>query len=212
MIMTQNRGGWLCFLLCIVFMAGCAHKLPLLPSAAAKHPVTTDPTRYRYLIGPGDSLEVFVWRNPELSTTLSVRPDGKISLPLVEDIGASGKTPTQLARDLEKNLRAYIKEPIVSITVKEFIGPYSEQVRVVGEALKPQALAYRENMTLLDLMIAVGGLTEFADGDSAVLTRVVDGEQKQYRALLDRLIRDGDIRANGEILPGDVLIIPESWF
>jgi len=167
---------------------------------------------YTYLIGPGDSVNFFVWRNPEISNTVTVRPDGKITAPLVEELVASGKTPEQLARDVEEVLSTYIKEPIVTVMVSGFIGPYSEQIRIVGEAANPQAIPYREKMTALDVMIAVGGLTEFAAGNRASIIRVVDGEQKAYQVKLRDLLRKGDITANVDMKPGDVLIIPESFF
>jgi len=131
---------------------------------------------------------------------------------LVEDLQASGKTPTQLARDIEAILETYIRQPIVSVIVSGGVGPYAEQVRVVGQAAKPQALSYREEMTLLDLMILVGGTTKFAAGNNATLVRVINGEQKQFRVRIDDLLKDGDITANVDVLPGDILIIPESWF
>ena len=186
-----------------VFFSGCVSLPPPPPTS------TSSPD---YLIGPSDTLEVFVWRNPEVSVSVQVRPDGKISTPLVEDLVAAGKTPTQLARDVEKELASYLKEPLVTVIVRGFVGPYSQQVRVVGEAGKPQVLAYRENMSLLDVMISVGGLTEFAAGNKATLIRQVDGHQQQFGVHLDDLIRGGDISANAQILPGDILIIPESWF
>ena len=165
-----------------------------------------------YIIGPGDTVQVFVWRNPELSATVPVRPDGKITTPLVEDLQASGKTPTQLARDMEQALSKYIKSPIVTVIVTGFVGRYSEQVRVVGEAAQPRALPYKEGMTLLDVMIAVGGLTEYAAGNRAKLVRMVGGKQQVYTVRLEDLVRKGDVSANVRILPGDVLIIPEAFF
>lgn len=202
---------FICVLSAIV--TGCAFKkYPPLPTTKGTLPSTSDPAAYNYLIGPGDSVNIFVWRNPEVSTSVTVRPDGKITTPLVEDLPASGKTPTQLARDIEKSLATYIKEPIVTVIVGGFIGPYSEQIRVVGEAAKPQALPYRQKMTMLDLMIAVGGITDFADGNKASIVRFVDGKQRQFQVRLEDLIKDGDISANVDMLPGDILIIPESWF
>ena len=167
---------------------------------------------YSYIIGPGDSLSVFVWRNPELNTTVTVRPDGKFSTSLVEDLEASGKTPTALAREIEKKLGEYIRDPLVTVTVGGFIGEYAEQVRVVGEAAKPQALPYRKNMTALDVMIEVGGLTDFAAGNRATLVRNASAGGERYRVRLEDLIKDGDIDANVAMQPGDVLIIPEAWF
>ena len=166
---------------------------------------------YNYLIGPLDNLSIIVWRNPDLSLTVPVRPDGKVSVPLVEDLPAQGKNPTQLARDIEKAMGKFIRDPVVTVLVTEFRGPYSEQIRVVGEATRPQALAYRQNMTLLDVMIAVGGLTDFADGNSASVLRTAEGG-KQYSVRLKDLVRRGDVSANIEMKPGDVVIIPQSWF
>ena len=172
----------------------------------------TIPTSYQYLIGPGDSLKVFVWRNPDVSMTVVVRPDGMITTPLVDDLPVSGMTPYHVAREIEKALSKYIKDPLVTVIVTNFIGPYSEQIRVVGEAAKPQALPYRHGMTLLDVMIAVGGLTTYAAGNNATIIRMVNGKQRQYSVHIDDLIKDGDISANVDMLPGDTLIIPESWF
>jgi polysaccharide biosynthesis/export protein len=165
-----------------------------------------------YLIGPGDGLSIFVWRNPELSISLPVRPDGKISTPLVEDVQAAGKTPTRLARDLEDALKKFIQDPIVTVIATNFVGPFDQQIRVVGEAQQPAAIPYRENMTILDVMIAVGGLTDFASGNRAVLVRGSGAERQLYRVRLDDLLKDGDVSANVQVLPGDVLIVPESWF
>jgi len=165
-----------------------------------------------YLVGPGDMVDIIVWRNPEVSMSVPVRPDGKITTPLVEDLPASGKTSTQLARDIEEALSKYIQQPVVTVVVTEFIGPYSEQIRVIGEAAKPQALPYREQMTLMDVLIAVGGMTEFAAGNRSRVIRNVDGKQQQFSVRLDDLIRDGDITANVPMRQGDVLVIPESYF
>ncbi len=191
-------------------LGGCASRLERLPSAAF---VTADEgPGPNYLIGPLDTITIFVWRNPELTTTVTVRPDGRISVPLIEDIPATGKTPSQLARDIEEALSVYIQQPIVTAIMEGFQGPFAQQVRVVGQATNPQAIPYRANMTLLDVMIAVGGLTDFAAGNSARLVRIVDGRQKEYRLRIASLIKDGDIRANVAIMPGDVIIIPESIF
>ena len=167
---------------------------------------------YNYLIGPLDTLQIIVWRNPDLSSSVPVRPDGKVSVPLVEDLPVLGKDPTQLARDIEKAMSKFIRDPVVTVIVTTFNGPYSEQIRVVGEATRPQALAYRQNMTLLDVMIAVGGLTDFADGNAASVLRASEAGAKQYNVRLKDLIRRGDVSANIEMKPGDVLIIPQSWF
>ncbi len=165
-----------------------------------------------YVIGPGDSLNVFVWGDNELSSEVVVRPDGLITTPLVEDLQASGKTPTELARTLEERLSRFVKNPKVTVSVTNFVGRYTEQVRVVGQAAQPQSIPYRDGMTLLDVIIAVGGLTEFAAGNKATIVRKIGGKAQQFRVRLDDLIRDGDISANTRMMPGDVLIIPETWF
>jgi polysaccharide export outer membrane protein len=167
---------------------------------------------WNYLVGPGDSVQVFVWRNPDVSGAFPVRPDGKMTMNLVEDLPASGKTPTQLARDIEKALSKYIQDPIVTVIVAGGVGPYSQQVRVVGEAAKPQALNYREHMSLIDLMISVGGLTDFAAGNKAYILRTEDGKTTPLGVRLEDLIKGGDYSANVEMRPGDVLVIPESLF
>jgi polysaccharide export outer membrane protein len=169
-------------------------------------------TDYDYLIGPGDQLQIFVWRNPELTQSVPVRPDGKISVPLVEDLPAADKTATQLAREIERALSKFVRDPLVTVIVSDFQGVYQTQVRVVGQATDPRALPYRDNMTLLDVMIAVGGLTEFAAGNRSKLLRTVDGQTNQATVRLEDLIRDGDISANIPVAPGDVIIIPEAWF
>jgi polysaccharide biosynthesis/export protein len=166
---------------------------------------------YNYVIGPLDTVNIIVWRNPELSMSVPVRPDGKVTFPLVEDLPALGKDPTTLARDVEKALSKYIRDPIVTIIVTNFIGPYDQTIRVIGEAARPQTLAYRQQMTLLDVMIAVGGLTDFADGNAASLFRTADGG-KLYSVRLRDLVKRGDIEANVDVKPGDILIIPQSWF
>ena len=196
----------------MILMGGCATRYPLLPTAQGIPPSTTSPDNYRYLIGPGDSFRIFVWRNPEVSSTVVVRPDGMITTTLIEDLPVTGKTPTQVAREIEKALSRFIKDPMVTVMMTGFVGPYSEQIRVVGEAAKPQALPYRQRMTLLDVMIMVGGLTTYASGNHATILTMVDGKQRQFTVHIDDLIKDGDITANVDMLPGDTLIIPESWF
>ena len=183
---------------------GCATKYPPAPKVAA----TPD---YNYIVGPLDNVNIIVWRNPEISMAVPVRPDGKITTPLVEDLPAMGKDPTTLARDIEKALKKYIRDPIVTVIVTGFLGPYDQQIRVVGEASKPQAIPYRQNMTLLDVMIQVGGITDFADGNAATLLRLSDGN-KLYNVRLKDLLKRGDISANVDVKPGDVLVIPETWF
>ena len=183
-----------------------------LPTATLHPSNAVDINSYKYLIGAGDVLNIFVWRNPEVSGSFVVRPDGMITTSLVEDIKVAGQTPTELARSIEKILGTYLRDPIVTVTVNNFVGPFSEQIRVIGEAAKPRAINYTQHMTLLDVIIQVGGLTEFADGNNAVLVRIEDGQQKQYEILIDQLIKDGEISANIDMLPGDIIIIPEAWF
>ena len=192
-------------LLLSVGIAGCGtdRPPPVPPSGFASS---------EYVIGPGDRLSVFVWRNPELSTEVPVRPDGRISIPLVEDIVAIGKTPSTLARAIEKRLAEYVSSPIVTVSTKEVVGPFTRQIRVIGEAVQPRALAYRANMTLLDVMIEVGGLTKFASGDRATLVRLVGDTQETYSLHIDSLIRDGDIQSNVALIPGDIIIIPQRFF
>jgi polysaccharide biosynthesis/export protein len=194
-----------CAMFAAVALFGCqSNPYPPAPVSAA----TPD---YLYKIGPLDSVNVIVWRNPELSTSVPVRPDGKITAPLIEDLPALGKDSTTLARDIEKALAKYIRDPVVTVIVTGFNGPYPEQIRVVGEAQKPQALPYRQGMTLLDLMIAVGGLTDFADGNNASIMRTSEGG-KQYAVRLKDLVKRGDISANVDVKPGDILLVPQSWF
>ena len=189
-------------------MAGCASFTGgNLPPA----PATSEQADYNYIIGAGDSVNIIVWRNPELSMAVPVRPDGKVSAPLVDELVAQGKTPPQLARDVEKKLATYVRDPVVTVIVTNFVGPYSEQIRVVGEAAKPQFLPFKQKMTLLDVVIAVGGLTDFADGNRAIIQRSAEAN-KQYSVRLKDLIRRGDTTANVEMRPGDILIIPQSFF
>jgi polysaccharide biosynthesis/export protein len=195
-------------LLTTALLAGCASPFgPGLPAA----PTTAQTADYSYVIGAGDNLNIIVWRNPELSGSYPVRPDGKVSAPLVDELVAQGKTSTELARDIEKKLATYVRDPIVTVIVTGFVGPFSEQIRVVGEAARPQALAFRQKMSLLDVMIAVGGLTDFADGNRAIIQRTSDSN-KQYVVRLKDLIKRGDTSANVEMRPGDILIIPQSFF
>ena len=204
------RGAWsgvvrfLMLVTAIGVLTGCASSFPSAPPAAAD-------AEYNYVIGPGDTLNIVVWRNPELSMSVPVRPDGKITAPLVEDLPAMGKDPSTLARDIEKHLSKFIRDPVVTVIVGGFVGPYSEQIRVIGEAANPQALPYKQKMTLLDVMIVVGGLTDFADGNGASILRTAEGN-KQYSVRIRDLVKRGDVSANVEMRPGDVLIIPQSWF
>jgi len=190
---------------CALLLGGCA--TPSAPAAAALAPVNPD-----YLVGPGDSVNIIVWRNPEVSMAVPVRPDGKITTPLVEDLPAAGKTSTQLARDIEQALAKFIQQPVVTVVVTNFVGNFNDQIRVIGQAARPQALPYRRDMSLMDVLIAVGGVTDFAAGNKASIVRAVDGKQEKFTVRLDDLIKDGDISANIMMRPGDILIIPESFF
>ena len=185
-------------------VTGCASNRPAAPAAAAS-------AEYSYKIGPGDNLNIVVWRNPELSMVVPVRPDGKISSPLIDDLDAMGKDSTSLARDIEKELGKYIRDPVVTVIVTGFVGPYSEQIRVIGAATKPQILAYKQKMTLLDVMIAVGGITDFADGNGATILRTSENNA-QYGVRIKDLVKRGDVSANVEMKPADVLIIPQSRY
>jgi polysaccharide export outer membrane protein len=192
--------------LAVTVLAACSTTpMGTLPAAGSETP------DYSYVIGAGDNVNIIVWRNPELSMSVPVRPDGKVTAPLVEELPAQGKTPTQLARDVEKKLSTYVRDPIVTVIVTGFVGPYSEQIRVVGEAARPQFLPYKQKMSLLDVMIAVGGLTDFADGNRATILRGSEGN-KAYSVRLKDLIRRGDVSANVDMRPGDILIIPQSFF
>ena len=193
----------------VVALFGCgSNPLPQVPEEQRNMQVN-----YTYVIGPGDSMEVFVWGNEELTVSdVKVRPDGKISTRLVENIEASGKTPSELARDIEEAYSEYVKSAVVSVIVDEFEGVPSQQVRVVGEAAEPLNIPFRKHMTLLDLMVEVGGLTEFADGNKSVLIRNSGGSQNTYNILLQDLLDKGDISANVALFPGDIIIIPEAWF
>jgi len=199
-------------LLLLATLLSACNSNSTLPSATLHPSNTANINSYKYLIGSGDVLNIFVWRNPEVSGSFVVRPDGMITTSLVEDIKVTGKTPTELARSIEGILATYLRDPIVTVTVENFVGPFSEQVRVIGEAAQPRAINYTQHMTLLDVMIQVGGLTEFADGNDAVLIRIEEGQQKQYQVMIDQLLKEGEISANVDMLPGDIIIIPEAWF
>jgi len=192
--------------LALVSVAACStyDEAPHVADAAKPKPV--------YLIGPGDALQVFVWGNPDLSTTVPVRPDGQITLPLVPNMPVAGKTSVDVSKQIEDELRKYVKNPIVSVMVTGFKGSYAQQVRVVGEAAKPQALQYNDGMTVLDVMIQVGGITQFAAGNRAILVRQEDGKETKYQVRLTDLMNDGDLSANAPVMPGDILVIPQSWF
>jgi polysaccharide export outer membrane protein len=206
--MNANRtNARLTALALLTLIAACTQNPELAPAS----PAVRGPSAL-YRIGPGDTLKVFVWGNPALSDEVPVRPDGRVSIPLLEDVEAADKTPTELGREIEQQLSAFVADPLVTVIVTEFVGPFSEQVRVVGEAAEPQAIPYRDDMTMLDVMIEVGGLTEFAAGNRSTLVRIADGKEQQYRVRLDDLVRDGDVSANVAMQPGDVVIIPETFF
>ena len=216
--LNKRASVFLGLLVVVSLVVGCGTKYPYPPEA-------TGQMRYsdKYRIGPGDSLEIFVWRYPEVSTTAVVRPDGYITARLLEDVPAAGKTPTELARDLERELGVYLRDPLVSVVVSGFNGIFPDQVRIIGEgggsggndsdsSVSGKAIQYTDGMTLLDLMIQFGGINEYADGNRTILVRTEAGERKQYNLRVDDLIRDGDITANVDIKPGDIIIIPESFF
>ena len=192
---------------CALASAGCS-TLPDAPKTSGVSAETPE-----YLVGPGDTLQIFVWQNKDISTTLQVRPDGRITVPLVGEVECAGRTPKAIQDEITTRLKAFLKgEPNVTVIVSNFVGPYGQQVRVVGEATQPQAIPYRAHMTALDAMIAVGGLTAYAEGDRATLVRTVDGKQQSFRLRLRDLLKDGDIGANVDLQPGDVIIIPQSYF
>jgi polysaccharide biosynthesis/export protein len=190
-----------------LLLSACASQSGLYPPAPAKAATGN----YSYIIGPGDNINITVWRNPELSMSVPVRPDGKISTPLIDELVAQGKNSSEIARDIEKQLGKYVRDPVVTVIITGFVGPYDQQIRVVGEAARPQALPFKQRMTLLDVMIAVGGLTDFAAGNDATIRRSAEGD-KQYSVRLKDLVKRGDLSANVEMMPGDILVIPQSNF
>lgn len=195
-------------------MAGCAQIGPRVDATDQTQQTPTKFSQSDYVIGAADTLDVFVYRSPDLSMAgLAVRPDGRISIPLVEDITAAGKTPTVLAREIEGRLKKYVQDPTVTVIVRGFVGPYDRQIRVIGEAAEPRSLPYRDHMTLLDVVIETKGLTKFASGNSAVVVRRYGtSDQKTIPVRLSDLVKNGDITQNIEMQPGDTLIIPETWF
>ena len=195
-------------------LSGCAGASngPQLPPASFV--ATEEGPGEEYVIGPLDELTIFVWRNPELGAQVQVRPDGRITTPLITDMPAVGKTSSMLAQDVKLQLSQYIQDPIVSVIVNKFAGTFSQQVRVVGATEKPASIPFRANMTLLDAMIAVGGLSEYAAGNRARLIRFDrdTGKQKEYALRIADLLKKGTSNANVQLMPGDVIIIPESTF
>lgn len=194
----------LAVIMAAIIVAACSNLPPAPTDAGGATPF--------YRIGPGDALNVFVWQNTQLSTPAIVGPDGRISLPLIKDMEAAGKTPTQLARDIENRLTKYVTDPVVTVMVSSYVGPFSQQVRVIGEVGKPQALVYRKGMTVLDAMLAVGGLTPYAAGSRATLVRTWRDTQTSYGLRLDKLMQDGDLSANAPLEPGDVITVPQTYF
>ena len=192
------------------FASAADTESPPAPTAQPATPASADAST-SYVIGPGDTVQVFVWRNPELTTTVPVRPDGKISTPLVEDMTAVGKTPSVLARDIEKVLAEYVRSPQVNVIVTQPVSTFS-QVKVIGQVVNPQALAYREGMTVLDAILAVGGLGPFASGNRAKIVRTVDGKPQEIKVKLDNVVNKGDLATNVGLKPGDVLVVPETAF
>jgi len=208
-LLTSRVSASLVLLVSAIFLLPACTTGPSFPPAPT---FPTDQVAPNYIIGPGDNVNIFVWQQPDLSVTVPVRPDGRITTPLAEDVVAAGKTPTQLARDMERQLSAYVRDPVVTVIVSGIVGPYSQQVRVIGQAANPQAIPFRENMTALDVMIAVGGLTDFAAGNRASIVRVVNGENRQFGVRLNDLVNRGDISANVQMLPGYILVIQETRF
>lgn len=205
---TRSLFAMLMTALAILVLTGCGWgRYPPVPEAQRR--VEVD---YDYVLGPGDSVSIFVWGNEELSSGGVVRPDGKVTTQLVEDLQASGKTSTELARDIEVAYSEYVRDPVVSVIVSGFKGLPEQSIRILGEATNPKRIPYRKHMTLLDLIIQVGGLTAFADGNNSVLVRMVDGKEQTYSLRIDDLVKDADITANVALMPGDILIIAESWF
>jgi len=194
------------------WLRGAPPSLAATAAASEATPsATPGDTSSSYIIGPGDTLEVFVWQNPDLSQTVPVRPDGKISTPLVENMVAVGKTPSQLARDMEKVLSVYVRSPKVNIIVTKALGELT-QVKIVGEVVRPEAIPFHEGMTVLDAVLQAGGLTPYAAGNRAKIVRTVDGRSEEIPVKLQRLLQKGDMRQNLRIMPGDVLIVPQSLF
>ena len=203
-----SGAGWmggLAAVLLTLLLAGCG-------GTAAAPQTAVAPANSDYLIGPGDRLGIFVYDNPQLSAEIPVRPDGRISTPLIPDIMAAGKTPTELGTEMETRLKEYVKDPHVTVMVRDFVGPLNRQIRVIGEATDPQAIPYRDGMTVLDVMIATKGLTRYAAGNRAVIVRRLGNKQETIHVRLADLIKDGDIAQNIEMRPGDTLIIPQTWF
>jgi len=205
----STRLASICLSLLAMTLAGCVDSGSIAAAKLASAPVVSQ-TDYR--IGPGDQLKVFVWRNEDLSTAVVVRPDGKISLPLVNDMVAAGKTPSQLTEDLTKVLSEYVRSPKVNVIVVSFVGTFSDQIRVVGQAVHPKVIAYRAGMTILDVMLEAGGLAEHASGNKTKVLRAVGGKTQKIAVKLNDLLYEGDVTQNIAMLPGDVVVVPLSIF
>ena len=202
-------GVWSNWLLPVILcLTACSSTLPHPDSTVSASASETG----EYLIGPGDTLEVFVWGQPDLSVTVPVRPDGRVSTPLIDDLVAVGKTPTQLASEMQEILSEYLRSPEVNVIVQDFVGTFGSQIRVLGQVEQPGTVPFRERMTLLDVMMEVGGLTRFAAGNRARLIRIVDGSSEEFRVRVHDLLNKGRIEENIEMRPGDIVIIPEAIF
>lgn len=208
--MRTKIGVMTAILLSVLFMSGCA--APKLPEATQHRSKAFDVNTYEYLIGPNDVVKVFVWQHPEVTGTYNVKPDGRITLPLLGDVILSGKTTVELSKELEEKFDVLLRSPKVTVTVESFTGSFNEQVRIVGAAATAQAINYSKNMTLLDVMIQIGGLTKYANGNDATLIRMIDGKRKEFSLGITDLLKGGDLSENVDILPGDVIVIPEAWF
>jgi polysaccharide export outer membrane protein len=207
--MLRGKVSIVASVLALLGVSACGPRTPD-PALLGARPPSPSPS---YLIGPGDVISIFVYQAPQLSVpSLPVRPDGRISMPLIPDIAAAGKTPTALAKDIEGKLKEYVKQPNVSVIVSNFVGPLDRQIRVIGEATEPLAIPYRDGITVLDVMIQTKGLTRYASGNSASIVRTAGGKRQTIKVRLSDLLRDGDIDQNVAMLPGDTLIIPQSWF
>ena len=212
LIANSKRSAWrvVLWMMGSLFAASVCAQPAVAPTPES--PPADFTTQSSYRIGAGDMLQIFVWRQPELSVSVQVRPDGRITTPLIDDLMAVGKTPTELAGEMERALAAYLRAPRVNVIVTEFVGLTSAQIRVTGEATNPQAVPYRNGLTLLDVVIAVGGLTEFAAGNRSHVVRTTGSETNEIRVRLDDLMKRGKVENNIEMQPGDILIIPQRVF
>lgn len=206
----MNRSvGWIAWLALVVYgISGCSSSLPRADQSVSASASETG----EYLIGPGDTLEIFVWGQPDLSVTVPVRPDGRVSTPLIDDLVAVGKSPTQLADEMQEVLSEYLRSPEVNVIVQDFVGTFGSQIRVLGQVTDPGSIPFRERMTLLDVMMEVGGLTKFAAGNRSRLVRSADGSSVEYRVRVDDLVNKGRIEENIVMKPGDIVIVPEAIF